>query len=383
MYYDKDQLFMLTQYPTKHTNRQSRHTWSAYLASALVVLLAVLLTACSAGTANTASNTPTPPPTATINPTLQKQGDMELQTYQQWIALMQQYNGNTSSYQQQYTADQQALQSARNETAYKAALAKLQAQVDAIKIPAMKTQANALLQQLKQGAATFGHSHTYTDTYNNTTYPLGYEYGTNGIAGWAAQELSQAQTLSDFQQTIEDLNMYLTNFQAMLTNITDKTPASQVHQTDIQLLQHYGYMNNKVVVVSLEEQAARIYQNGKLVNAFLVTTGRPDKPTPPGTWWIEVKKSPDVFKASVPQSSPYWYPDTPINYAMLYHSNGYYLHDSWWRNDYGFGTQFPHLDSSGDSFSSQGSHGCVNISKANAAWLYSFVTQISTKVMIY
>jgi hypothetical protein len=247
----------------------------------------------------------------------------------------------------------------------------------------MKTEANALLQQLEQGAATFGHSHTYTDTYNNTTYSLGYEYGTNGVAGWAALELSQAQTLGDYQQTIEDLNMYLTNFQAMLTNVTDKTPASQVHQTDIQLMQHYGYMNDRVVVVSLEEQAARVYENGKLVNAFLVTTGRPDKPTPPGTWWVEVKKSPDVFKAGVPQSSPYWYPDTPINYAMQYHSNGYYLHDSWWRNDYGFGTQFPHQDSSGDSFSAQGSHGCVNISLTNAAWLYSFVTQISTKVVIY
>jgi len=255
--------------------------------------------------------------------------------------------------------------------------------VDAIKVPAMKIEANALLQQLEQGAATFGQSHTYTDTYNNTTYHLGYEYGTNGVASWAAQELGQAQTLDDYQQTIEDLNMYLTNFQAMLTNVTDKTPANQVHQTDIQLMQHYGYMNDKVVVVSLEEQAARVYENGKLVNAFLVTTGRPDKPTPPGTWWIEVKKSPDVFKAGVPQSSPYWYPDTPINYAMQYHSNGYYLHDSWWRNDYGFGTQFPHQDSSGDSFSAQGSHGCVNISKANAAWLYSFVAQISTKVVIY
>jgi lipoprotein-anchoring transpeptidase ErfK/SrfK len=374
---------MPAHYPNERTIRRSHRAWPVSLASVLVVLLAVLLTACSGSINNISSNTPTPLPTPTINPTLQKQGAIELQTYQQWIALVQQYNGNVSSYQQQYAADQQALQNARDDTAYKAALAKLQAQVAAIKVPAMKIEANALLQQLEQGAATFGQSHTYTDTYNNTVYHLGYEYGTNGVAGWAAQELNQAQTLDDYQQTIEDLNMYLTNFQAMLTNATDKTPANQVHQTDIQLMQHYGYMNDKVVVVSLEEQAARVYQNGKLVNAFLVTTGRPDKPSPPGTWWIEVKKSPDVFKAGVPQTSPYWYPDTPINYAMQYHSNGYYLHDSWWRNDYGFGTQFPHQDSSGDSFSSQGSHGCVNISKTNAAWLYSFVAQITTKVVIY
>jgi len=374
---------MLSQYQTEHTTFHNGRKLPTYLASALIILLAVILAACSTGAGNVSSNTPTPASTPAINPTLQKQGSMELQTFQQWIALMQQYNGNVVSYQQQYATDQQGLQNAPDDAAYKKALAKVQAHVDAIKIPAMKTEASALLQQLQEGAAAFGRTHTYTDTYNNTVYPLGYEYGPTGVGGWAAQELSQAQTLDDYQQTIEDLNMYLTNFQAMLANASDKTPANQVHQTDIQLMQHYGYMNDKVVVVSLEEQAARVYQNGKLVNAFLVTTGRPDKPTPPGTWWIEVKKSPDVFKANVPQTSPYWYPDTPINYAMQYHSNGYYLHDSWWRNDYGFGTQFPHQDSSGDPFSAQGSHGCVNISKTNAAWLYSFVTQIATRVVIY
>jgi lipoprotein-anchoring transpeptidase ErfK/SrfK len=296
---------------------------------------------------------------------------------------VQQYNGDASSYQQQYAADQHALQNAASDAAYKSVLAKLQAQVNAIKIPALKTEANALLQELQQGVTAYGQNHSYHDTFNNITYPLGYEYGPNGVGGWAAQELSKAQTLDDYQQTIEDINVYLTNFQAMVANVNDKTPANQVHQTDIQLMQHYGYTNTKVVIVSLEEQAARIYQNGKLVNSFLVTTGRPEKPTPPGTWWIEVKKSPDVFKAGVPQSSPYWYPDTPINYAMQYHSDGYFLHDSWWRNDYGPGTNFPHADSSGDSFSSQGSHGCVNISKANAAWLYGFVELDTTRVVIY
>src|ERR1700730_4402965 len=117
---------MLTQHQNKQTTHQARHTWSASLVSALVVLLAVLLTACSAGTANTASNTPASPPSPSVNPTLQKQGDLELQTYQQWVDLMQQYTGNTSSYQLQYTADQQALLNAPNDTAFKAALAKLQ-----------------------------------------------------------------------------------------------------------------------------------------------------------------------------------------------------------------------------------------------------------------
>ncbi|MBV9229937.1 MAG: L,D-transpeptidase, partial [Chloroflexi bacterium] len=224
--------------------------------------------------------------------------------------------------------------------------------------------------------------HQYYNAFDKTNYPLGFEYAENGIGSWVQDDLTSAKTMADYQQAIENLNMYLTNFQAMMTNSSDKTPYNQLHKTDLQLIQHYGKDKGKVVVVSLEEQAMRVYNNGELVNAFQVTTGRPDRPTPPGVWWVEGKQSPTVFKAGVPQSSPDWYPDTPINYAMQFHSNGYYLHDSWWRADYGPGTNFPHADASGDAFSSHGSHGCVNISKDNAAWLYGFV-QLYTPIIIY
>lgn len=348
----------------------------------VVMLCLLLLSACSTNSGSTASGTSTVVSTPTVDPTLKNQGDMQLYAFQQWIALMQQYNGDTSTFQQQYNADQQALNDATTGDAYKAALAKLNAHVEAIKIPTMKTEDQNLQHQLQQDVASWGQTHQYHDDYNNTNYPLGFEYGLNGIGSWVQQELDAARTLADYQQAIEDLNMYLTNFQAMMTNAADKTPYNKVHQTDLQLMQHYGYMNKRVVVVSLYEQAMRVYQNGKLVNTFLVTTGRPDRPSPPGTWWVEGKKSPTVFKANVPPTSPYWYPDTPINYAMQYHSDGYFLHDSWWRADYGPGTNFPHQDSSGDPFSAQGSHGCVNLAKDNAAWLYNFV-QLYTTVLIY
>jgi len=307
---------------------------------------------------------------------------MQLRSFQQWITLMQQYNGDTTVFQKQYSADQQALNNARTVTAYKATLAKLNSHVKAIKIPAMKAESQSLQYQLQQEVASWGQQHHYHDDFNNTNYPLGFEYGPTGIGDWVQQELNAAQTMADYQQAIEDLNMYLTNFQAMMTNADDKTPFNKVHQTDLQLMQHYGFMDKKVVVISLYEQAMRVYQNGRLVKAFLVTTGRPERPSPPGTWWVEGKKSPTVFKATVPPTSPYWYPDTPINYAMQYHSDGYFLHDSWWRSDYGPGTNFPHQDSSGDSFSAFGSHGCVNIAKENAAWLYNFVV-VYTTVLIY
>src|SRR5579863_5519839 len=348
-----------------------------------------LLSACSGATTNstgttTTINRPTPLPTPAIDLTLQNEGNAQLQTFQQWITLIQQYKGDVTTYQQQYTSDQQALQAATNTAAYKTALTTLNGHVAAIQIPAMKTESGYLFQELQQDAANFGKQHTYHDTYNNTTYPLGYEYGPNGAGGplWMQGELASAKTMADYQQAIEDLNMYLTNFQAMVTNFSDKTPYNQVHKTDIALLQHYGFMNSKVVVVSLAEQTIRVYDNGKLVNAFQVTTGQPDLPSPPGTWWVEGKKSPTEFKADVPPSSPNWYPPTPINFAMQFHSNGYFLHDSWWRSEYGPGTNFPHFDPGGTQYSIHGSHGCVNMSKANAAWLYSYV-QVYTHIIIY
>ncbi len=365
-------------------HHRKRHTFRHIPATFMsaIMLCLVLLSACASNAGNTGPGTSTAIATPTIDLTSKNQGELQLLAFQQWISLMQQYNGDTTTFQQQYAADQQALNNARTEVAYKTALAKLNTHVAAIKIPAMKAESQNLQDQLRQEVTSWGQQHQYHDDYNNTNYPLGFEYGPNGIGGWVQQELNSAQTWADDQQAIEDLNMYLTNFQAMVTNAGDKTPSDQVHQTDLQLMQHYGYMNKKVVVISLYEQAMRVYQNGKLVNAFLVTTGRPERPSPPGTWWVEGKESPTVFKANVPQSSPYWYPDTPINFAMQYHSDGYFLHDSWWRADYGPDTNFPHQDSSGDSFSANGSHGCVNLAKDNAAWLYNFV-QIYTPVLIY
>ncbi len=356
---------------------------SALIYSGLALML-LLLSACGSSTSTTPVNSGLTGAIATpaIDPVLTSQGTAQLQSFQQWIGLLKQYGGDTTTYQQQYSVDLQALQQAKTNADYRSALNALNGQVNAIQIPAMKIEDQKLQQQLKQEVTAWGQPHKHYNAYDNTNYPLGYEYGNNGIGGWVQGDLTSAKTLADYQQAIENLNMYLSNFQAMKDNSKDSTPYNKVHQSDLELIQHYGKTNQKVVVVSLEEQAMRVYDNGKLVNAFLVTTGRPDRPTPPGVWWVESKQSPTVFKSGVPQGSPDWYPDTPINYAMQFHSEGYFLHDSWWRDDYGPGTNYPHADSSGDSFSSQGSHGCVNLSKTDAGWLYGFV-KLYTSIIIY
>ncbi len=356
------------------------------LALSGLLLCIFLLSACGATTSqSTTSALKNSISTPVIDPSMQNTGDTQLQAFQQWINLMQHYKGDVTSYQQQYNSDQQALHAATSDTAYKTALNTLNTHVTAIQIPAMKAESTSLFQELQLDATNFGKQHTYYDSYDNKTYPRGYEYGsTNGATSslWLQGELSGAKTMADYQQAIEDINMDLSNFHAMVADFSDATPYNQVHRSDIQLLQLNNYMKSNVVVVSLAEQVLRAYTNGKLVKAFQITTGQPDLPTPPGTWWVEGKKAPTVFKADVPQSSPDWYPPTPITYAMQFHSNGYFLHDSWWRTEYGPGTNFPHLDPGGSQYSLHGSHGCVNMSTDNAGWLYGFV-KVYTNILIY
>lgn len=312
----------------------------------------------------------------------QTQGLLQVETLQHWIALMQRYQASSGIYQQRLAGARRALQAARSASAYQVVLQTLAGQVKEIKVPALKAETASLHHQLTRQVTAWSQAHTYHDGYNNTTYALGYEYGSEGIGGILQDDLAGAKAPGDYQQAIEEANMFLQNFQAYMANVGDRTPWNQIHQTDVQLLRHYGLSGQKVVVISLGEQALRVYRHGRLVKAFQVTTGRPQRPSLPGAWSVENKQAPTVFKSDEPPGSPYWYPDTPINYAMLYHSGGYFLHDSWWRDDYGFGTQFPHMDSGGDSFSFDGSHGCVNISTSNAAWLYSFV-DIATRIVIY
>src|SRR5260221_475012 len=80
----------------------------------ILALCLFLLSGCGAtGSALANNGTPTAVPTPAIDATLKNQSETQLKAFQQWIALMQQYGGDVSTYQQQYDADQQALQHAQ------------------------------------------------------------------------------------------------------------------------------------------------------------------------------------------------------------------------------------------------------------------------------
>jgi hypothetical protein len=243
----------------------------------------------------------------------------------------------------------------------------------------LQDQAQQLVNQFHQEVMTWGNTHQYEDPYDGKNYTLDYAYGQKGSGGVLDGMLGQAKSSADYQSVIDSTQIELTNLHAMEANYSDSTPWNQTHHADTDLMSQYKLNLGTVIVVSLLEQSMRVYQNGHLVKAFQVTTGGYDTPALPGSWQVLLHQTNVTLKSSVPKGSPDWYPPTPVQYALLFHSGGYLICDSWWRASYGPGTEFPGHNSSGTTAVAPVS---VNLATPNMAWLYKN-TQVNTPVVIY
>ena len=124
------------------------------------------------------------------------------------------------------------------------------------------------------------------------------------------------------------------------------------------------------IVVSLSKEAVYAYDGEHLVKWSLATTGNPDLPTPTGHFEIFARFSPFTFISPWPEGSPYYYPPSPVNYAMEFQSAGYFIHDAPWRTVYGPGSNGP--GQPGTNYG--GSHGCVNVPLSMALFLWNWST---------
>jgi lipoprotein-anchoring transpeptidase ErfK/SrfK len=120
----------------------------------------------------------------------------------------------------------------------------------------------------------------------------------------------------------------------------------------------------KAVVVRLSTQTLTAYLNGKPVLQTPVTTGRPALPTPIGSYSVLNRNSPYVFHSPWAPGSPYWYPPTPVTWAMEFY-DGDFLHDDPGEPASDFGS-----DSQNGYFAS---HGCVHIPHDAMAFLYNWL----------
>lgn len=298
------------------------------------------------------------------------------------VQLLQQANFSTTTYQQQLSAAKLQAPKVKTLQDYLAFTRQIDSDLVALRSDLLKAQAITLVKQFHSEVTAWGNAHQYYDKYNGQSYPLDLGYMTKGIGEDLDRELNAATSNADYQQVITDTQNQLFHLHMMEQDYTDKTPYTQPHATDQQLINYYKLQQSKVIVVSFVEEALRVYDHGKLVRAFLITAGRPELPPVPGLWSPMWRLTHTTFKSPYPPGSPYWYPDTPINYAIMYHQGGYFLHDSWWRNDYGPGTQFYHIDSSGNVSADYGTHGCINMPPDQAAWVYNN-TDYNTQIVMY
>ncbi len=310
-------------------------------------------------------------------------GATKLNELQTQVSQLETYGMNTKSSQALLDAAQVALGRARTLSDDLAFFSTIDADIAALHAPLVKGQARYLLHQFHHEVAAWAQAHVYHDSYDGKDYALDNGYMGAGLGNLLDQDMAGAQTDADFETMIAEANNALFNLHMFEKDYSDRTAYNQVHASDKQMLARYGLQKRQVLLVSLVEQVMRVYQNGKLMRSFTVTTGRQELPSIPGVWSVLERKSPIIFQSGEPRNSPYWFPDTPIHYAMLYHLGGYFVHDAPWREAFGPGTQFPHQDPIGTSaYNFDGSHGCINLSESDAGWVYTH-TNWNTAIVIY
>jgi hypothetical protein len=119
------------------------------------------------------------------------------------------------------------------------------------------------------------------------------------------------------------------------------------------------------IEVNLDQQTLAAYDHGQLVFATLTASGLPPWYTRPGVFQIyqklEVTPMSGSFTADF--SDYYYLQDVPW---VMYYDRARALHGTYWHNEFG----------------SERSHGCVNLTIADAHWLYNW-TDIGTWVQVY
>lgn len=142
-------------------------------------------------------------------------------------------------------------------------------------------------------------------------------------------------------------------------------------------IQHYGaqvhdllYSNlgPKHIIVNWTAQEAYAYEGSKQVMDTLVTTGVRGVSaygTDFGPMKVLHNEHPWKMHSPWPQGSPYWYPDTTVQWTVFFTWTGESFHDASWEPDYllGPGSQYN---------ASTRSHGCIHLPYNLAQWLYGW-----------
>lgn len=116
--------------------------------------------------------------------------------------------------------------------------------------------------------------------------------------------------------------------------------------------------NARWIDVDLTHQMLYAYEGDQMLNAFVVSTGTWQYPTVTGSYNVYVKY---LYKDM--SGVDFYLPDVP--YTMFFY-DGYAIHGTYWHNNFGVPM----------------SHGCVNMTIPDAAWIYQFAS-VGTTVNVH
>jgi lipoprotein-anchoring transpeptidase ErfK/SrfK len=134
----------------------------------------------------------------------------------------------------------------------------------------------------------------------------------------------------------------------------------------------------KAVIVSFQNQHLWALEHGQTVIETPVTTGIrgvTDIGTDFGPMKVLRKSHPWTMQSPWPKSSPYWYPDTVVQWTTFFTNTGESIHDASWEPDslLGPGSQY--------NLSTR-SHGCIHVPFGLAEWMFNWA-DLGMPVIVY
>jgi lipoprotein-anchoring transpeptidase ErfK/SrfK len=131
-----------------------------------------------------------------------------------------------------------------------------------------------------------------------------------------------------------------------------------VRQVRINTTPPKGVEGNRWIEVNLYDQTAAVYQDNQLVFATMVATGGEPYYTRPGLFKIYKKKPLETMQGAFEgdRSDFYYLEDVPWT---MYFDEARALHGAYWRALFGY----------------PATHGCVNFSIGDAAWLFQWANE--------
>jgi lipoprotein-anchoring transpeptidase ErfK/SrfK len=150
-------------------------------------------------------------------------------------------------------------------------------------------------------------------------------------------------------------NYWPANTQVSLTGHLNGVEGARGMYATADLTQSFTIGASVIAVASTTDHSTQIYYNGELRYDWPISTGKASTATPNGTYLTIEKENPVRMIGGTPGTAGYY--NELVPWSVRFTFSGDYYHDAPW--------------SVGDQGSSNVSHGCVNLSPADAETYYN------------